>query len=241
MTSSQAPITVIIPVHNGERYLGEAIQSVLAQTLPPTGILIVDDGSTDDSAQIARAFGPPVRCLRQPNRGPAAARNLGVSQATGDLLAFLDADDLWTTDKLARQMQMLQADPACEAVLGRVGNFISPELDDAERRLLSKSATQTGSFHIGALLIRRTAFLRVGWFDTRWRQGEFIEWWARAARLNLSFTVLPELVLRRRLHTGNLMRRDVQGRADYLRLLRELLAQRRALAAQAGNPAPEQP
>jgi len=233
-------VSVIIPVYDGERYLDGAIQSVLAQTLPPAEILIVDDGSTDGSARSAQSFGPPVRVLTQANLGPAAARNLGVAHATGDLLAFLDADDLWAPEKLARQKQVLEENPAYEAVLGRVENFISPELDEHQRAMLAKSAAQTGKFHIGALLIRRAAFLRVGYFDTRWRQGEFVEWWARALRINLKFTVLSELVLRRRLHADNLTRRAVQDRADYLPILREQLTHRRALAARPGTPAPEQ-
>ncbi len=225
-------ISVIVPLFNAGRYVAAAIQSILGQSILPTAIIVVDDGSTDDSAAIAHGFAPRVHCLRQANLGPAAARNLGVSHAIGDFLAFLDADDLWMPDKLARQMQVLTEDPACEAVLGRVENFISPELDEGQHQILAQSAAQTGSFHIGALLIRRASFLRVGWFDTRWRQGEFIDWWARAARLNLSYTILPELVLRRRLHNNNLTRREAQGRLDYLRLLREQIVQRRQATSQ---------
>lgn len=228
-------ITVIIPVFNCERYLAETIQSALAQTHSSAEIIIVDDGSTDGSATIAQSYAPRVRYLSQANLGPAAARNLGIECATGNLLAFLDADDLWMPDKLARQVQVLHTDPACEAVLGRVENFISPELGEDDRRSLAKSVAQTGDFHIGALLIRRAAFLRVGCFDIRWRHGEFIEWWARAMRLNLTYTVLPDLVLRRRLHTNNLTRRERDGRQEYLPMLREQLAQRRALAAQTGT------
>lgn len=230
---TESGITTIIPVHNAERYMAAAIQSVLAQTLPPAEILVADDGSTDDSAAIARSFGPPVRVLAQANLGPAAARNLGVAHATGDLLAFLDADDLWMPEKLARQTSELLNDPACEAVLGRVENFVSPELDAVEQQALVRSASQTGSFVAGALLIRRDAFLRIGKFDTCLCQGEFIEWWARAVQLNLHHVVLPELVLRRRLHCDNLTRREpAQGHSDYLRLLRAKLARSRGAATE---------
>ncbi len=225
--SDKPTISVIIPVHNGERFLAEAIRSVLAQTLPPNEIIVVDDGSTDASAEVARAFGLPVRVLAQPNLGPAAARNLGVENACGDLLAFLDADDLWLPDKLARQTQVLRADPACAAVLARVENFLSPELDASQAARLAKTAAQSGEFAIGALLIRRAAFLRVGCFDARLRHGDFIDWWARASQLPLAYTVLPDLVLRRRLHSSNLTRREQEGRRDYLALLRQHLARQR--------------
>lgn len=229
-------ISVIIPAHNGERYLAAAIRSVLDQTLPPDEIIVIDDGSTDDSAAIARSFGPPVRVLTQANLGPAPARNLGVAHASGGLLAFLDADDLWTPDKLARQAQVLRDDPACEAVLGGVENFISPDLGEAQHRLLAKAAAQTGDVHVGALLIRREAFRRIGDFDTRWRQTDFVEWWARAMRLNLCYVAVPELVLRRRLHADNLTRRERAGRLEYLPMLREQIAQRRALAGPTAEP-----
>lgn len=226
-------ISPIIPVYNGERYLADAIRSVLSQTHPVSEIIVVDDGSTDTSASIAHRFGPPVRVLTQPNLGPAAARNLGVAHATGDLLAFLDADDLWMPDKLVRQTAVLLNDLSCEAVLGKAENFISPELDETEQRTLARSASQTGVFLAGVLLIRRDAFLRVGQFNTCLRQGEFIEWWARATKLDLHYAVLPELVLRRRLHGDNLTRREAaQCRSDYLRLLREQLAHRRATITQ---------
>lgn len=217
----ESALSVIIPVHNGERYLEEAIRSALAQTLPPTELIVVDDGSTDGSAAIARSFGAPVHVLTHANRGAAGARNAGAACATGDLLAFLDADDLWLPDKLARQVQALREDPSCEAILGGVENFISPELDAAQSQTLSRTSVTTGVHHIGALLIRREAFWRVGDFDLRWRHGEFIEWWGRALRLHLRYNILPDLVLRRRLHANNLTRREPAGRQDYLAMLRE--------------------
>jgi len=135
-----------------------------------------------------------------------------------------------TVTKLARQTQMLRHDPACAAVLGWVENFISPELDESQVVRLTRSAARTGEFHIGALLIRRAAFLRVGWLDASLRHGEFIDWWARAAQLPLAYTVLPDWVLRRRLHADNLTRREQEGRRDYLVLLRQHLARQRETA-----------
>ncbi len=219
--------TVIIPVHNGERYLAAAIRSILDQTRLPAEILVVDDGSTDGSAAIARAFDPPVHVLTQANLGPAAARNLGVEHASSDLLAFLDADDLWMPNKLARQLLAIETDRALDAVLGQVENFVSPELEASEAAKLARNAALSGEFHIGALLIRRDAFLRVGWFDIRLRHGEFIDWWSRAMQLDLIYTVMPQLVLRRRLHANNLTRREQDGRSGYPAVLRHHLARQR--------------
>ena len=224
---SSFSISVVIPVYNATPYLAEAITSVLGQTCPPDEIIVVDDGSTDGSADIAHSFGTAVRCMAQDNHGQAAARNLGVTHSTGDVLAFLDADDLWLPDKLERQLTALAANPQLEAVLGGAENFISPELDEVQRNLLARSAAQTGNYHAGTLLIRRAAFLRVGQFDARWRQSDFVEWWARATRLRLVYTVVPHLLLRRRLHVNNLTRRERQHRPEYLRMLSEQLALRR--------------
>lgn len=221
-------ISVIIPVHNGGHYLAAAIDSALEQTRLPDEVIVVDDGSADGSAAIARSFGPPVRVLTQANLGPAAARNLGVVQATGDLLGFLDADDLWLPDKLTRQVALLQNDPSFEAVLGGVENFVSPELDAVQRHSLGRSASQSGAHHIGALLVYKAAFQRIGAFDERWRHGEFIEWWARAMEFGLRTVVLGDLVLRRRLHAHNMTRCEQDGRQTYLPMLREVVARRRA-------------
>jgi glycosyltransferase involved in cell wall biosynthesis len=103
------PISVVIPCFNGERYVREAIRSALEQTLPPVEILVVDDASTDRSVEVASSVGPPVRVLRQRrNQGAAAARNLGIRAARGSWIAFLDADDRWSKDKLERQCSALE-------------------------------------------------------------------------------------------------------------------------------------
>jgi len=106
-------ISVVIPVFNGERFLGEAIRSALSQTLPPHEVLVIDDGSTDGSAGLAESFGPPVRVIRQENRGEAAARNHGIEAAEGDWIAFLDSDDVWKPEKLALQAQLFDRSVNC--------------------------------------------------------------------------------------------------------------------------------
>lgn len=220
------PVSVIIPVYNGARHLAEAIQSVLDQSCPPSQVIVVDDGSTDCTPDVIAQFQPRIHSIRQANGGSAAARNCGVQHAAAEWLAFLDGDDLWVPDKLSLQLAAAAAQPDREAVLGRVENFISPELDAVEQAKLAYSAAVTGSFHAGTLLIRRTAFHRVGWFDTRWRQSEFIEWWDRALAAQLRFTVLPELLLRRRLHAHNSTRQQ-PDRVEYAAMLRAVLARRR--------------
>jgi glycosyltransferase involved in cell wall biosynthesis len=100
-------ISVVIPCYNGARFLREALDSVLAQTHPAREVIVVDDGSTDDSAAVAASYGPPVRVIRQPNQGESVARNRGIDAAEGDWVAFLDADDWWLPEKLEEQAKLM--------------------------------------------------------------------------------------------------------------------------------------
>src|SRR5580704_8461828 len=127
-----ASISCIVPVYNGARFLAEALESILAQTLPPTEIIVVDDGSTDATREVARAYTRHVFYVRQPHAGPASARNCGVGLATGDFLSFLDADDLWHAEKLERQMHALEANPAAGLCVTYLQDFWVEEL--AHRR-----------------------------------------------------------------------------------------------------------
>src|SRR5256714_4033410 len=129
-------VSVMIGVYNGPPYLPEAIESVLAQTHPASELIVVDDGSEDESGAIAESYGPPVRCIRQENGGMAAARNTAVREATGDYFAFLDADDRFRPDKLERQLAAFEDDPKLDIVYGYVTEFVSPELGARARALL---------------------------------------------------------------------------------------------------------
>ncbi len=106
-------ISCIVPVYNSEAYLGQALDSILAQTLPATEIIIIDDGSTDATPMIAAKYARHVSYIRQENQGPAGARNAGLRVASGDFLAFLDADDTWCPEKLERQMKRAGSRSGC--------------------------------------------------------------------------------------------------------------------------------
>ena len=224
-------VSVVIAVYNGERYLEAAIRSALGQTAPPDEIVVVDDGSADESARIARAFGPPVRCLSEPHRGVSAALNRGVEQARGTFLAFLDADDLWIEDKLARQLDALAADPSLDAVFGHVEQFPSPELPPSERPRLDERLRVAPGYLAGALLIRAEAFHRVGPFDPNWQIGNFIDWYLRAQEAGLRDAMLGAIVLRRRLHGDNMGTRERVARGAYAQILKRALDRRRSRGA----------
>jgi glycosyltransferase involved in cell wall biosynthesis len=231
-SGSAARISVVIPVYDRERYVGDAVRSVLEQTRPADELVVVDDGSTDRSMAVVRAFDSPMlRIVERRNGGIGAARNSGVAVATGDLIAFLDSDDVWLPEKLALQERALGATGAMLA-FGHLVEFLSP---DREQEL-------AGAFEVGlrpapglcatTLLARREALDRVGPFDEAFRVGEFIDWLGRASDLDLDQVVVPEVVARRRIHGGNSVL--TRSNADYLRVLKRAIDRRREKAAHGG-------
>ena len=154
-------ISCIVPVFNGERYLREAVDSILAQTYRPLEIVVADDGSSDDTLAVVARYGKHVRYLSQPNSGPAAARNFGLRAALGDFVAFLDADDLWHPKKLTRQMARLRKRPGIDLCFTRYKHFWMPELAEEERRYRDNPLSRPQSaWHIGTLLAHRVATQR---------------------------------------------------------------------------------
>ena len=129
-TSEQIPhlVSVVIPCSNAEPFIRDTIESILCQTRPVDEVIVVDDGSGDDSAGVAESFGPPVRVIRQSRGGVSAARNRGIQEAKGDLIAFLDADDLWSPQKIERQLAYLDAHPDVDVVTSNAADFRGPTI-----------------------------------------------------------------------------------------------------------------
>ena len=126
-------ISIIISVYNGENYLAEAIQSALDQDYPNTEIIVMNDGSTDNTSRIIDSFGTRAIGIYQENRGLGAARNAGVSKASGEYLAFLDHDDLWVPHKLSCQLKLIQSSPLDPLVFSMAKQFICTRLSSSER------------------------------------------------------------------------------------------------------------
>ena len=232
---SQPPrVSVVIPVHNGERYLAAAIESVLAQRSPAHEIVVVDDGSTDGTPGVVSGFGEAVRYVHQDNAGPGAAMNRGAGMAEGDHIGFLSADDLWTPEKLALQLAALRDEPEADLVFGHVQHFLSPELDPETAAGLHCPPDPMPATSAGTLLTRLETFCRVGGFDQSYRVGEFFDWYARANDLGLTTRILPDVVSRRRVHGDNHSRRSRAPETGYARVLKANLDRRRAAAKREG-------
>jgi glycosyltransferase involved in cell wall biosynthesis len=213
-------------VKNGEAYLDQAIESVLAQTHRQREIVIVDGGSTDRSAEIARSY-PGVRCLDQSGTGFAGAWNDGVEAVAGELLAFIDSDDLWIPEKLEKQVALLDEQPDVDYVISRMRFFLEPgHACPAGFRPALLDADHVANMP-SALLIRRSAFAAVGPFRTDYSIANDIEWFARAKDLPLTLGTLPDTLVLKRVHDENLSYTAAEHlNRELLDLLRQSVARR---------------
>ena len=217
-------ITVIVPVYNGATYLEDAVASVLRQTHAPSEVIVVDDGSTDCSRQIAEAFPPTVRYLRKENGGPASARNFGIATATGEFLAFIDQDDLWHVSKLERQMACFDAEPELDLCYTLVDLFWDSALISEERAYHGHKRTRrVPGYVMPTLLGRRSAFSRVGPLDESLVFGDGTDWAMRALDAGLHVKLLPEVLLYHRMHKGNLTRHRERSEREFVRIARSHL------------------
>lgn len=187
----QAPrVSVVIPAYNAERCIGEAIQSVLKQSYREWEVVVVDDGSTDRTSEVVAGFGERVRYLRQTNAGAAAARNAGIREARGELIAFLDADDVWLPDKLQLQVAYLDAHPETALVYadvqmqredGRLLPSYLAEKKHAGSGRIFDAVVQEYFIHTSSTLIRRSCLEEVGGFDPALKTAEDRDLWLRLA------------------------------------------------------------
>jgi glycosyltransferase involved in cell wall biosynthesis len=192
-------ISVVMSAWNGAAYIREAIDTILGQTYAPIELIVVDDGSTDQTNAILRDYGGRLRLITQENKGQAAGLVAGIAMASGGYLAFQDADDTWALDKLARQHAAL-ADPELDAVFCLSEQFVSPELPDPGA-FKPRQAVLAGEIWT-CMLIRRAAFDRIGNFDPDSKTA-FIEWLGRAKQMGFRSRMIDEALHRRRLHASN--------------------------------------
>ena len=228
---NDALISCIVPVFNGEPYLHEALDSILAQTHRPLELIVVDDGSTDGSAAVVATYGDQVVYRWQANSGPAAARNLGFQAARGAFIALLDADNLWHAEKLHHQMQHFAARPELDVSVTPIQNFWIPELQhEGERYREHRVGQAIAGYSLNTALIRRRLLERVGLLDVTLGHADTAEWFLRVAEHNGAIDALPEVLVYRRMHHTNrsrLMGND--SRDEHLRVVKAHLDRKRRL------------
>ena len=197
-------VSCIIPVFNTERYLREAVESVLAQTYPRLEIIVVDDGSTDKSAEVAKKFGQHVQYVFQGHSGPAGARNTGINSARGEFLAFLDADDLWAPEKLSIQVNYLTSNPQFQCCVTRVKFFLEPGFSVPQGFRKELLDGEHDVRLIQSLVCRRNIFDSVGKFDASLSTAEDVDWFSRASDKNIPMAAIPQVLLYKRVHSANI-------------------------------------
>lgn len=203
MVENRQLVSVIIPVYNGASFLAGAVENVLAQKYQALEIIVVDDGSTDATADIAVGYPNEVCYVYQSNAGPSAARNRGIELAQGELIAFLDVDDLWSDHKLNLQTAYLKANPTVEIVQGHIQTMHLAEPVSLHKPRFEITSAPYHYINIGSALYRKSVFDKVGLFNEALTDNEDTDWFIRAWENGVSKVVLDEVTLFYRKHTSN--------------------------------------
>gem|GEM_PF-1298435 len=222
-------VSVIIPVHNGAVFLPDAIQSVRAQNYSPIEIIVVDDGSTDATADVASSLGDDVHLIRQPKRGVSAARNVGFAAASGDLIAFLDADDLLTPGTIAAEVGCFESNPDIDMVGGYMQLIPLLGADGAavHAPTMIRNIPQL-TVQMGCALFRSALVERVGGFDETLSYAEDVDWHLRAEESGIRRAILHRVTLLYRRHPANATQRTSYAvmQEHYKAVLRRASARR---------------
>jgi len=219
-------VSVIIPAYNGQDYLADAIRSVLAQTYPHYEIIVIDNGSTDQTAQIAQSF-PEVRYYHSAFADTSIARNLGLSLAQGDYIAFLDQDDTWTVDKLEKQVRFLSQNREFGAVIGHQQMYL--EAGHTKPHWLKAEFLQKPqlAYLPSALLIRKETLAITNHFDTTFSLASDVAWFLKAKHTGVQIEILNDVVVQRRIHGDNTSNKYQALQKEILGALQASLKQRR--------------
>jgi len=233
-------ISAIIPAYNSQDFILDAIKSIQNQTHPIDEIIVIDDGSTDNTQQLIQSQTKNIIYLKQDNQGPSAARNAGIKLAKGDWIAFLDADDQWTSDRIEKQLDALSLSPELHLLAGDMqeidlDNKVITQSVLAKHSLLEPfQINQSRPIHnalaqlvtknfipTGTVLVKRSTVLEAGLFNINIRFGEDLELWAKIAAKH-PITCLPEILMLRRLHQQNATNATAAMLADLVNVMQSI-------------------
>ena len=232
--ASRPLVSVVIPVHDGARFLADAVASILSQNYHALEIIVVDDGSSDGLADAVGRLPVEVRYLKQAQAGPAAARNQGIRNASGELLAFLDVDDLWPEHNLQVMGALLAADHACEIVQG-FAQLMQARADTGEYEYVGNPG-ESFPDSIAMGLYRREVFEKVGLFDESLWFGEDRDWFNRARELGVNIHRLQQVTLLVRRHDANMTLGKTGLELNQLKVMKKALDRRRSAKGEAATP-----
>jgi glycosyltransferase involved in cell wall biosynthesis len=218
-----------MPVFNTEKYVKEAIESVFSQTYKNIELICIDDGSIDNSLSILKSFRDKIMLINsKDNCGTSEARNKGIRIAKGGFLAFLDADDIWENNKLEVQMNQFNINPNLDISFSYMKCFISPDISEEAKKIRYCPPDSVTGHIPSTAVIKRTSFEKVGYFDTRFKNIEFIDWINKAKEMSLKIETVNDILVFRRIHDTNVgvIDRD-NSRSAYLKIIRESLDRKR--------------
>lgn len=217
---SEYLISVIIPTKNGSSYIGEALRGIKSQNIDDIEIIVVDDGSDDNSAQIAESFGCVI-LKNQASKGYVAAKNAALKIAKGKYVIFHDHDDVMNQNALPQMLKELQENEEISAVMTQIQDFFSPELSEAERRKITIRSEPYFGLFSGAILMKKEVFDTIGLFDEAIKTGEIIQWQNKMNENNFKIKKLNIISVNKRTHSSNLGRIGKEEKSkDYAAILR---------------------
>lgn len=221
-------MSVVIPALRPVAYLGESLESVLDQTHAPLEVIVVMDGPGDEGARLATSFGDSVRVIpRETTEGPASARNRGIREARGELIAFNDADDVWLPHKLERQVARFAAKPELACSVTRIELFWEEEVAWEEEAVREAGrADGVPGYATITMMVPRSVFERVGLLEEERWHSDAVEWLMRVREAGLETELIDEVQVRHRRRPGSLSRDEQRGSSEFLGLVRQRLQRR---------------
>jgi glycosyltransferase involved in cell wall biosynthesis len=215
----KAGLSVVMPLHNGARYVRQALASIACQNWPELQVIVVDDGSTDDGPSLVRDFELPIQLVQQDQKGPSAARNLGVELSRYPFTSFLDADDIWPIDR--RQLVEPLLTSTTDAILGKWQRFSQSSSE------LEFAAPQS-CLALGTSVVRTNLFQQIGPFDETLRFNEDVDWFLRARDAGCQIELVQHVLLWHRRHATNMTANSAFTQTSLLSILGASIRRRRA-------------
>lgn len=215
MVRNRPLVSIIMPVYNGEKYVNQALENLFKDVYRPIEIITVDDGSSDNTAHIIEKYGN-VQYIYQDHEGVAAARNKGITVSRGEIIAFLDCDDIWQPNRLTSTVSFFRMNPEIGYVLGKEMMFVESGCDVPSWVKPEWLKEAHDASNTGVLVARKATFDRVGLFNKDMESGEDTEWLLRAREDGIPMARLPEVVLHRRIHGNNLSGKMFRSRRENL-------------------------
>lgn len=220
--SNKSQISVIIPAYNAEAFLETTLNSVFNQTLIPFEVIVIDDGSTDNTASIAKNF--DVKYAYQKNQGTAGALNHGISLASGDIFAFLDHDDIWLPKKLQHQYEVIRKFPSIDMVFTLMENVI---VNKNLAKTLDVDMGPMNGVHKSTFMVKKSSFFEVGKFSIDCLTQEFLNWFALALDKGLKAQTVQEILVKRTIHGTNQTLLNKEMKNDFPKVIKAILDRRR--------------